>query len=483
MERIIIGREKEIAEIEELYESRNAELLAVYGRRRVGKTFLIKQTLQDRFTFYHAGLSPLDDENHKTSTKDQIQAFYYSMLRAGLDEGKSPESWLEAFYMLETLLEELDNGKRQVLFIDELPWMDTPKSGFLKAFESFWNGWANGRNILMVICGSATSWMLNNIINSHGGLYNRVTREIHLSPFTLKEAGEFLKSKDIMLSDYDVAEAYMILGGIPYYLNYFSKGISLAQNIDQLLFAKRAKLGNEFYRLFQSLFAKPEEYKNVIRKLSENKQGLSRTELAKAIGKTSGGAFSEMLNTLESSEFITHYIPLGNNNNECLYKLTDPFCRFYLRFVEGNTSGDHNFWYNSRNLGSVNAWRGLSFEDLCFSHIDQIKDALKIGGVLSHESAMLLRGNSEQSGSQMDMVIKRNDHIINLCEIKFTLKPFEIDNEYAEKLQERIDNVRELINDPNAEIHLTFITSNGVKKNQYSGMVQKEVRLADMMRN
>lgn len=479
----IIGRKREIEEITELYRSDRPEFLAIYGRRRVGKTFLIKETLKGKFTFYHSGLSPIDDSGRKSSLKDQLESFYFSMVRAGLNETGRPKTWIEAFFMLETLLEDIDDGNRQVVFIDELPWMDTPKSGFLPAFESFWNEWGTGRdNLMLIVCGSATSWMLKHISDSKGGLYNRTTLEIHLSPFTLSETDEFLKAKGIQLTDYDVAEAYMILGGIPYYLNYFKKGLSLAQNIDQLLFARQPRLANEFNRLFSSLFSEKTIYKDLVRRLAKRRMGYSRTELAKALGLNSGGKLTAVLKDLCGSGFITSYKPFQGKKKETLYRLCDPFCSFHLAFVEDNYGTDSNYWTNSRNNGNVSSWRGLAFEDLCMSHVDKIKEALKIGGILSTESAFICQGDAGTKGTQIDLLINRNDHIVNLCEMKFSTSQFVIDNGYAELLQRRIDLLSSLLPSGRQSIHLTFVTTRGIKPNSYSGIVQKEVLLQDLMK-
>ena len=258
----IIGRDKEIKELVELYNSDKSEFVAVYGRRRVGKTFLIDEALKGKITFRHAGLSPVDEEGKKNSLKDQLKHFYFSLQMQGMKKSKCPSSWMEAFFMLSQLLEAKDNGKRQVVFLDELPWMDTPRSGFITAFEGFWNTWGCHRdNLMLVVCGSANSWMLDNLVNSHGGLYGRTTYEVKLSPFKLGECEQFLKKKGIRMSRYDIVQSYMVLGGIPYYLGYMKKGLSLAQNIDLLFFEKDAKLRNEYDRLFASVFSNPEQIK------------------------------------------------------------------------------------------------------------------------------------------------------------------------------------------------------------------------------
>ena len=234
----IIGRKKEILELNELYKSDKPELIAVYGRRRVGKTFLIDQALKNNITFRHAGLSPVDEKGKKNLMPEQLKHFYYSLLLQGMKKSHVPTSWLEAFFMLEMHLQKIDKGKRMVIFLDELPWMDTPRSGFLTAFESFWNGWACHRdNIMVIVCGSANSWIHDKLLNNYGGLYGRTTHEIKLSPFTLNECEQFFASRKIRISRYDIFQSYMMLGGIPYYLGYFDKDKSLPQNIDKLFFA------------------------------------------------------------------------------------------------------------------------------------------------------------------------------------------------------------------------------------------------------
>jgi hypothetical protein len=261
----IIGRKKEIAELKRYYESGRAEFVAVYGRRRVGKTFLIDEVFHDDMVFHHTGLSPYD-RRRKVTLKDQLQNFYFSLLRHGMEDIAQPKSWMEAFFLLERFLETCDNGSRQVVFIDELPWMDTARSGFLTALEAFWNGWGNMRhNLLLVVCGSATSWMLDNLISNKGGLYGRLTGEIKLSPFSLKECEEFYQSRGIRMSRYNITQAYMIMGGIPFYMNFFNPSYSLAQNIDALFFDRQAKLGDEFDRLFNSVFDHAEDCMKIVR--------------------------------------------------------------------------------------------------------------------------------------------------------------------------------------------------------------------------
>ena len=282
----IIGRKIEQNKLEQIYSSNKAEFVVIYGRRRVGKTYLVRELFQDRFNFYHTALSPIELDG-KNLTIKQLQAFYYSLKRYGANIEHEPSDWFEAFEMLITLLENKDKNRRLVIFIDELPWMDTPRSGFITAFEHFWNSWAAGqKNIMLIVCGSAASWISDKLIQNKGGLYGRTTYEIHLSPFTLGECEEFMKSEGIVMNRYDQLQCYMTMGGIPYYLSYINKGESLTQNIDRLFFFFFGKLREEFYRLYASLFSTPEKYIKIIRLLSQKREGYTREEIAKKGTKT-----------------------------------------------------------------------------------------------------------------------------------------------------------------------------------------------------
>lgn len=472
----IIGRKKEIEELENLYRSDKAEFVAIYGRRRVGKTFLVKELFQYKMTFYHSGLSPYDKER-KITMRDQLEAFYGSLMRYGMEESTCPKSWMEAFRMLGNLLERLDNGSRQVVFIDELPWMDTPRSKFLMAFENFWNSWGAWHDkVMLIVCGSATSWMLDNLINSKGGLYDRLTWQMKLSPFTLGECKEFFESKDVRMSHYDLAECYMILGGIPYYLNYFQRGKSLAQNIDQLFFARNAKLEFEFQRLFGSLFVNPDDYMNIVRVLAKRQTGYTREELAESLGVASGGNFSKVLEVLVASDFIVRYQPFGSDQRTARYKLTDSFCQFYLRFIDGKDITDELFWLHNQNMPQLNAWRGLAFEQLCFAHASKIKKALGVEGVASRESSWIVRGEGEKAGAQTDMLIVRDDRVVNLCEMKFLSREFEPNKDDEQTLRMRVTMLQEHLSFKQT-VHVTLVTTVGLKQNAHSGIVQYVVTI------
>ena len=476
----MIGRKKETDELNRLYHSDKAQLVAVYGRRRVGKTYLIDEVFKNRITFRHAGLSPAD-VNGKNMMKNQLKHFYYSLQLQGMEKSKQPTCWLEAFFLLEQFLEKKDDGQKQVVFLDELPWLDTPRSGFLIAFEGFWNNWGCHRpNLMVIVCGSATSWVMDKLINNHGGLYNRVTYEIRLAPFSLLECEKFFSSIDVKLSRYDVTRSYMILGGIPYYLRYFEKGSSLSQNIDRLFFFRDAKLYNEFDRLFDSAFSNPELMKKIIRILSTRGSGYTRKELVQEKELTkSGGTLTEALNALIVSDFIEKYVPFGKGKREERYRLTDPFCIFYLRFVEGNDFMNPHFWQEEQDSPAVISWCGFAFENVCFRHIDQIKAALGISGISTKQSAFVKRDEAGGVGTQVDLIIDRKDNVVNLCEIKFLGRNFTVTKDYYRTLLGRKEILSAEIPKKKV-IHNTLITTYGLEYNEYSGIFDSTILLDDL---
>ena len=236
---MLIGREKEQGVLAEAFQADESRFVAVYGRRRVGKTYLIRESMGSRFTFQHTGY-------YGGKLMDELFEFCASLREYGLKDFAKPRNWLEAFELLKELIRR-STEKRKVIFLDELSWMDTRGSDFIMALEGFWNGWASARkDILLIVCGSVTSWMLNKIIHNKGGLYNRLSCRIHLQPFSLKECERYIQARNIVMNRHQILECYMIMGGIPFYWSFLEKGFSLPQNIDRIFFAKDAPLEHEF---------------------------------------------------------------------------------------------------------------------------------------------------------------------------------------------------------------------------------------------
>ena len=469
---MIIGRKEEQQILHSAVQSENSEFVAVYGRRRVGKTYLIRETFGYKFTFQHTGLA-------KGNTREQLFSFAISLRDAGYDDCPIPKSWLEAFSLLSTYLKNSTDEKK-IIFLDELPWMDTPRSNFISAFEHFWNGWASARkDIVLIICGSATSWIINKVINDHGGLHNRVTKQIALQPFTLKECEMFAQSTGLEMSRYQLAECYMVLGGIPYYWSLLEKGMSLSQNIDKIIFAKNGKLSNEFNQLYASLFKSPEQYIDIVTALGKKKVGMTREEIIAATDKYSNGALSKVLDELEYCGFIRKYNGFDKKSKQAIYQLIDNYTLFYFKFIQQNENNDEHFWSASIDSAMHRAWSGLAFERLCMAHTQQIKAALGIAGVLSNVYSWRKEADETSDGAQIDLLIDRKDQVINLCEMKYSLSEYIIDAEYEQKLRNKKSVFIDTTNTRKA-VHLTMVTTFGIKANAHSGIVQNEITLEDL---
>lgn len=478
MEDKIIGRERERAVLSSLNQSQNAEFLAVYGRRRVGKTFLIREFFEESFAFYHTALSPFElKDQPKLLYRAQLDEFAHSLLKYGGTNDTPLKNWFEAFHRLEDLLDSKRGRKKMVVFIDEMPWLDTPRAGFLSAFEHFWNGWGAGKhNLLLIVCGSATTWMLDKLIHNTGGLYGRTTRELHLRPFSLHQAEKYCKYLGLTMDRYDILQTYMTLGGVPYYWSYFEKGKSLAENIDNLFFTSAGKLSDEFDKLFSSLFGDKEKYRTVVEALSKTRQGLTREQISDKSGIASGGELSEILKALEKSDLIVSYYNFGETKRNKYYKLSDPFCLFYLHFVKKHPSQNKRFWQDNQFSPKVTSWKGLAFEDVCFVHQEEIRFALSIMGVQAEIYPWSADANDQTPGAQIDMLIDRADRVVNLCEIKFCQGDFAIDKDYDAKLRNKIDAL--LIATKNKKnIQPTLVTTYGLKMNMYSNRIQRVVTM------
>ncbi len=390
-----------------------------------------------------------------------------------------PENWLEAFQRLIDHLETLRKEKKMVVFFDEMPWFDTKTSDFVMGLEHFWNSWAgNRKDVLLIACGSAASWMMNVLINHSGGLHNRVTQKIKIEPFCLQEVEEMLERKHCVLDRYQIVQLYMVLGGIPYYLDAVKPELSATQNIQALFFEKASFLKNEFFNLYRSLFKKHEIYEKVVQVLSTRTYGLQRNEIVKLSQISSGGTLTKVLADLEESGFITSYISLDEKSKNKVYRLSDYYTAFYFKFIKDSPYKGEGAWTNLMDNSTHRAWEGFTFEQVCLDHIPQIKKTLGIQGVLSKEAAW--KGSTEEQSAQIDLLIDRRDQVINLCEAKFSLGKFTIDKDYAEKLRTKI-SVFKTVSKTRKSVFLTMITTYGVEKNKYStAMVQNEVVMGDL---
>ncbi|MBO4741358.1 MAG: ATP-binding protein [Bacteroidales bacterium] len=466
----IIGRKYEQEVLQRCVESPRAEFIAVYGRRRIGKTFLVKQYFNDTFDFYISGI-------YKVPRAEQLKRWQSQLNKYSGKKRTRPKDWFEAFDQLCDYLETHKKKKRLIVFIDELPWMDTPKSGFLRALEVFWNTWGANRNGLkLVVCGSATTWMTNKLLGDKGGLHNRVTRPIRLAPFTLKETERYLKSIGLEWSQSEVLDTYMILGGTPYYLSLLRPELSLRQNIDELFFGRDAVLKSEYEFMFSSLFNKAHVYRNIVECLSKKLKGLTRRKLVEEIKIADSGMVTEALDNLEKCDFIRRYKAFGKRQRDVLYQLTDMYTLFYLRFVKGYNGMNEKAW-SSLSDGKRNSWAGYAFEQVCLIHLNQIKKALGISGIASDVCSW--NSANDERGAQVDLVIDRSDKVINLCEMKYTTGRFELTRSYAEWMSERKELFRNETNSKKT-LHLTLITPYGIVPGKNTSALQNVVTIEDL---
>jgi hypothetical protein len=475
----IIGRSREQRVLSECCKSDKAELVAVYGRRRVGKTYLVRNFFHDQFDFYFTG-------TFKTARNIQLKLFASELTRYSGKSAQTPADWFEAFSMLWNYLATLKK-KRIVVFLDELPWMDSPKSNLLQAFSYFWNSRASAMPQLKIfVCGSATSWMLSKLIGDRGGLHGRVTRQIYLRQFNLAETAAFLKHKGIVWNRYQIAQTYMILGGIPYYLDMLDPAQPFDGNFDSLFYAEGAPLRAEYNFIFRSLFGDSELCDGVVKALARKNIGMTQAELAEAVHAEQSGKLTKVLNNLCACDFLRTYKAFGKKNRERMYQLYDLYSLFYLKFVANSSGQDQHFWSNMRDNPSRRAWEGYAFEQLCLHHIDQIRASLGIGGVLCEVCSWQSRPYTDQAGTrhkgaQIDLLIDRRDDVIDLCEMKFSSYSYAITADYDERLRERAEEFRAATGTKKA-LHIVFVAANGVSENKYSGNVQNVVTLDDLFR-
>jgi AAA+ ATPase superfamily predicted ATPase len=467
----IIGREQEINKLNEIKDKKDASLIAIYGRRRIGKTFLIRNYFKDEIIFEITGL-------YKGTPKDQLENF-----RNELDknfnflETKKINTWLAAFQVLENVIKSNESKKKRVIFIDEFPWIASKGSKFLMAFENFWNQFASQqKNLIIVICGSAASYMVKNIIKNKGGLHNRLTESIRLLPFTLKETASYLKANQVKYSLYDIAQLYLIIGGVPHYLNKIKPTESVAQNIDRLCFQQNGELAIEFNMLFASLFDNSEKHLLIVKTLATSLRGLTRNELLEKTGLPSGGDTSSKLEELIQSGFMEEYTFYKNKSHLKRYRLTDEYSQFYLKYISKNKQNGPGTWINIQKSQSFKSWSGFSFENLCLKHLQSIKKALGVASIYTQSSSW------NNKNAQIDLIIERDDNIINLCEIKFLNNDYQLSkNDYSNIKNKLFEFEKDT--KTRKTIFVTLITTFGLKPNEYSNeLINKTITLKDLFK-
>ena len=482
MKENIIGREQEIEKLENYISSRKSEFIAIYGRRRVGKTFLVKELFENRFAFRVTG-------KDNVTTKEQLTSFSFA-LNDQLGIETDVTNWPEAFRLLQKALEKMTDGTK-IIFFDELPWFDTYASNFISALEHFWNDWAFYRSdIKLIACGSATTWMLNQVINSRGGLHNRITHNILLSPFKLHEVEEYFKSQGFYYERPEIIECYMAMGGVAYYLSLFENNKSVAQNIQQLCFTRGGELTEEFERLFNSLFKKADNHLAIVTALKNKGKGMTRLDLLDATGLANNGRFSQILKELEQCDFIRSYTPFGKSKKDMMHQLIDPFCLFYFKFMHNKGAFLDNHWVKMQTTAEYESWCGHAFEIVCLHHINEIVKALGIDGCINTPCSWSYRPTTKvladeeadedlKHGTQIDLLINRSDRSISICEMKYCNGEYEISKAYDAHLAHRLKVFKKVTKTTKTLIP-TFVTPHGLYNNMYARKINRQVTGNDL---
>ncbi|NOQ73435.1 MAG: AAA family ATPase [Crocinitomix sp.] len=463
---LLVGRKNQLKSVDLILKSKKSEFVAVVGRRRVGKTYFIEAAFQKNICFRLTGIQD-------GTLAEQLTSFAIKMAEhmGNPFVPTPPENWQQSFYQLKAYLKSLDKKRKRVIFIDELPWIATPRSGFLKMLAHFWNDYlSKEKHFVLVVCGSATAWITNNVINDKGGLHNRISHTIHLRPFDLAETKAFLESKKIALPDQEITKLYMAMGGIPYYLENIRKGETAATTIERMCFHPEGILKKEYNNLYRALFYNYRDHQKIIKVLAKSKKGLTREDLLKKSKVVDGGTFNRTMEDLILSNFIAEYNPFNKIKRGSLYRLEDEYSIFYHRFIQPNMKYAKGMWLQLSNGQAYKSWTGYAFESLCFKHIDNIKEALGIAAVYTQVSSYQLSGNKKRKGFQIDLVIKRSDNAIHLCEVKYYDGNFKMDGPYAARLNERKKLFRESTG-TNAALFTTLIVNNDLMANEHAEQV------------
>lgn len=463
----IIGRKNEIKILNKVFNSSDSRLIAVYGRRRVGKTFLIREYFKSNIKFELAGI------NNGTYS-DQLKNFAFTLQKTSSKHNSisTPKDWLEAFNMLEDYLDKLKGKKKKVIFIDEFPWLATRKSRFLGAFENFWNSYASKRDdLVVVVCGSTASYIINKILKNKGGLHGRINHKIQLKPFSLYETKLFLKSRNIDYTNYDILQLYMTIGGVAHYLDKIERGDGVSTNIDKLFFEEGGELVDEFENIYASLFEDSDTHLKIVKTLAKTRKGITRNDLLTKTKLISNQHITKVLNELSDAGFVSKQEAFGKKRFDSIYRLSDEYSFFYLNFIEKNRGKGSNTWRKLQQSNTFKIWSGFSFETVCLKHINQIKKHLQIEAIITTNDSWF------NKNAQIDLLIDRADGHINICELKFHNAPYTINADYVKKLRLKMDEFRKSSKSKKS-FFLTMITTFGIHQNKYyNEIVDKELTM------
>ena len=458
----IYGRDKQIQIFQELLNNKKPAFMAIYGRRRIGKTYLVTEFFKEqKCNFFHlTGVK-------KAKSSIQLENFKYALEATyKKSEAASFTNWNQAFVSLSKEIKK--SKKKTVLFFDEVPWLTGGKSDFLLALDHFWNHYlSSDPNVICIVCGSSASWIIKKIIKGRYGFHHRLTHKIHLHPFDLYETEGFLKLSGLDFGRQQIIELYFAIGGVAKYLTLLKPNLSVVENIQEIIFSKEGLLYDEFEDLYSAIFNKHENYVEIVKLLGQHHYGMTRDEIKKALGVSSGGSLTKWLEDLETADFITAISSYKKNRKEKIYLLTDEFSRFYLTWFAKGRRMPNEYWLQQKRTAKYKTWAGLAFEVLCVKHIDIIKSKLGITGIQTTESFY------KNENCQIDLLIEREDRCINICEMKYSIS---LDlNEVKKELNFKKESFNKATNNKK-QLLATLITNDDIKlTGQQREVIQKVV--------
>jgi AAA+ ATPase superfamily predicted ATPase len=406
-----IGRKVEIAQLTALIDLPRPSIAVIYGRRRVGKSELIRHVTQGKNVLSFEGLE--GQPKHK-----QIKNFLFQLSAQSNIREKNISDWPDALILLRTLTQD----GQWIIILDEFQWMANYQNELVSVIKMIWEKYlSQNPDLTLILCGSIASFMKSKVLKS-SALYGRTDYELNLHELNLSEISEFFPGKG---SD-EVIDTAMLVGGIPKYLELISEYPSLYDALEPLAFSQDGFFKTEYDRLFASHFGKKPIFMKIIQTLATNPYGLTTGKLAKEMQVASGGTLCHQLDDLESAGFLHSIIPFDKPEGSKLrkYILMDAYVRFYHSIIRGSmkeTTPPNTQFHAIMSSPRYAAWAGMAFEFLCMRHHKEISRILGFHGIPYTAGPFFQRKTLDTPGVQIDLLFERSDKILVLCEMKYLL--------------------------------------------------------------
>ena len=416
---MFVGRKKELSLLEESYLSSKSEIFTVYGRRRIGKSTLIEIFARQKPNFF--SFEGIEGQNSSFQIK-HFTEMLKKQLQDPLLSSIQFQSWDAVFtYVSERLMTKTRPNEKIIFFLDEIQWMAAGRSSFISLLKYYWDNYWKKSNVLMILCGSIASFMVNKVVHSKA-LYGRIDHEILLKGLHPFEAKAFFADKH--KSTEEILKYYLILGTIPKYLEYINPSRSFQWNMNKLFFSSHGSMINEIKKIFYSQFKESTIYFDIVKLLKSGPLALS--EICTRLKIKSGGGLKRYLTNLENAEIIRSHVPFNRKANSRLkkYVLSDEYLNFYFKYLEPNLriieESESEKLFETLTKNSFDVWLGFAFEKFCIKHNSWLADLMGFKDDVLIASPYFERKDQR---FQIDLVYLRADKVITICEIKHHTKP------------------------------------------------------------